>query len=154
MGFKVRGGRVGTGIAALIACALSVSSAGAANLMDNFWLPSDRYSGELPACAEPLALGTISMRFAETERMYWQSALNINGFSNVREIAYRPWGESFLPRRFCSATVVLSDAKQHAVYYSIVADSSFTGWTWGVDWCIVGLDRNLAYAPDCKMARP
>lgn len=154
MGLKARGRWIGSALATLTACVLSASSAGAANLMDNFWLPSDRVSGELPLCAEPLALGTISMRFAETERMYWQSALNINGFFNVREIAYRPWGESFLPRRFCSATVTLSDAKKHDIYYSIIADSSFTGWTWGVDWCIVGLDRNMAYAPNCKMARP
>jgi hypothetical protein len=26
--------------------------------------------------------------------------------------------------------------------------------TWGVEWCVVGLDRNWAYNPACKMARP
>jgi hypothetical protein len=26
--------------------------------------------------------------------------------------------------------------------------------TWGVEWCVVGLDRNWAYNPRCKMARP
>jgi hypothetical protein len=152
MGLTVRSGRAG--LVAVIACALSASAAGAASLLDNFWLPNDKYNGDLPACAEPLALGTISMRFAETERMYWNSALNINSFSNVREVAYRPWGESFQPRRYCSATVVLSDAKPHQMFYSIVSDSSFQGYTWGVEWCVTGLDRNLAYAPDCKMARP
>jgi hypothetical protein len=24
----------------------------------------------------------------------------------------------------------------------------------GIEWCIVGLDRNWAYNPACKMARP
>jgi hypothetical protein len=28
------------------------------------------------------------------------------------------------------------------------------GAIWGVEWCIVGLDRNWAYNPACKMARP
>jgi len=26
--------------------------------------------------------------------------------------------------------------------------------TWGVEWCVVGLDRNWAYNPACKMAQP
>jgi hypothetical protein len=28
------------------------------------------------------------------------------------------------------------------------------GATWGVTWCVVGLDRNWAYNPDCRMAMP
>ncbi|MEP9378460.1 hypothetical protein ABLE91_17220 [Aquabacter sp. CN5-332] len=148
----------GAGVAAFMAVASAVTPAAAANiLLDNFWLPNGDYSTtpvNLPACSEPLALGTISMRFAETERMYWNAALNISTFQNVREIAYRPWGPDYQPRRYCSAMVTLSDARQHAIYYSIIEDSSFQGYTWGVEWCISGLDRNLAYAPNCKMARP
>ncbi|TCT03181.1 hypothetical protein [Aquabacter spiritensis] len=145
----------GAGIAAVMAVVAAVVPVRAANiLLDNFWLPNDSYSGDLPACTEPLALGTISMRFAETERMYWNAALNIKDFFNVREIAFRPWGEGFQPRRYCSATVTLSDQRRHPIYYSIIADSSFQGYTWGVEWCVEGLDKSLAYAPNCKMARP
>ena len=28
------------------------------------------------------------------------------------------------------------------------------GWGYGVEWCVHGLDRNHAFAPNCKMARP
>ena len=28
------------------------------------------------------------------------------------------------------------------------------GWGYGVEWCVVGLDRNLAYAPACSVLRP
>ncbi|MBV8473029.1 MAG: hypothetical protein JO107_13205, partial [Hyphomicrobiales bacterium] len=28
------------------------------------------------------------------------------------------------------------------------------GWGYGVEWCVVGLDRNLAYAPECTSLRP
>jgi hypothetical protein len=28
------------------------------------------------------------------------------------------------------------------------------GASWGIEWCIDGLDRNWAYNPTCKMARP
>jgi hypothetical protein len=38
--------------------------------------------------------------------------------------------------------------------YSIAEDLGVIGVTWGVEWCITGLDRNFAYAPACKMAEP
>ncbi|MFG1421471.1 hypothetical protein [Roseixanthobacter liquoris] len=154
MGRTMRSGRAFAGVAALLAGLAVGVPAKAASILDNFWLPNDSYSGDLPACTEPLALGTISMRFAETERMYWNAPLNIVSYSNVRETAYRPWGEAFQPRRYCTAKVVLSDNKVHQIDYSIIEDSSFQGYTWGVEWCVSGLDRNLAYAPGCKMARP
>ena len=28
------------------------------------------------------------------------------------------------------------------------------GATWGVEWCVVGLDPNFAYAPACSILRP
>ena len=28
------------------------------------------------------------------------------------------------------------------------------GATWGVEWCVVGLDRNWAWNPACKAAKP
>jgi hypothetical protein len=40
------------------------------------------------------------------------------------------------------------------VYYSIGSNTGFAGATWGVEWCVVGYDRNFAYAPRCRMARP
>jgi hypothetical protein len=43
---------------------------------------------------------------------------------------------------------------RRAVHYAIVEDAGYLGVTWGVEWCVVGLDRNWAYSPACKMARP
>ncbi|OYX88545.1 MAG: hypothetical protein B7Y71_00640, partial [Xanthobacter sp. 35-67-6] len=70
MGRKARN-RIGAALGAAMAGAVMMAAApaSAASLLDNFWLPNDSYSGNVPACSEPLALGTISMRFAETERM-------------------------------------------------------------------------------------
>jgi len=28
------------------------------------------------------------------------------------------------------------------------------GANWGVQWCVVGIDRNWAYNPECKAAGP
>ena len=46
------------------------------------------------------------------------------------------------------------DGVRRAVHYAIVEDAGFIGAGWGVEWCVVGLDRNWAYHPSCRMARP
>jgi hypothetical protein len=48
----------------------------------------------------------------------------------------------------------VSDGKKHTVNYVIGEDTAQIGWSWGVEFCVVGLDRNWAYNPSCKMARP
>ena len=81
-------------------------------------------------------------------------ALKIAGFDQIREIAYRPWAANTIPRRFCSAIVHVSDGSKHPLHYSISEDTGMIGQTWGVEWCVVGLDRNWAYNPACNMAQP
>jgi len=48
----------------------------------------------------------------------------------------------------------VSDGLKHPIYYSIGEDTGMIGQTYGVEWCVAGFDRNWAYAPNCKMARP
>ena len=110
------------------------------------------YTGALPPCEA--ALDTIVWRFANKESQFWNSALQITAFERVRETAYRPWAPNTIPRRFCSAVAHVNDGRKHAVYYWIGEDTGFMGASWGVEWCVVGLDRNLTYSPGCKMARP
>ena len=42
-----------------------------------------------------------------------------------------------------------SDGRHTVVYYWIGEDTGFVGASWGVEWCVVGYDRNLA-TPRCK----
>jgi len=72
----------------------------------------------------------------------------------VHEVAFRPWARGTVPRRFCTAVATVSDGHKHRVNYSIGEDAGMIGMTWGVEWCVVGLDRNWAYNPRCKMALP
>jgi hypothetical protein len=72
----------------------------------------------------------------------------------VRQVAFRPWADHSIPRRFCSVTALVSDGRKHKVDYLIGEDTGFAGATWGVEFCVAGLDRNWAYNPRCKMARP
>lgn len=112
------------------------------------------YSGELPPCGNPDVLSTISDRFAQTESEYWHSNLAILTYDRVRSIGIRPWGLDHIPRTFCMARAVLSDHSVHEVSYSVGEDLGFSGFDDGVTWCVSGLDREYAYAPNCKDARP
>ena len=142
------------GFAAILAIALGASApAQAANWLEKtIYMSGPRYDGVLPACEA--ALNTITWRFAEKENRFWNSNLQILGFERVREIAFRPWVAGTIPRRFCTANALVSDGRKHTVNYWIGEDTGMIGQTWGVEWCVVGLDRNWAYNPRCKMARP
>jgi hypothetical protein len=121
-------------------------------LEKGIYMTGPNYDGYLPACEA--ALGKIASRFAQKEGRFWNSDLQILDFEDVREIAYRPWAEGTIPRRYCIATALVSDGRKHRVNYSIIEDGGMIGMTWGVEWCVVGLDRNWAYNPKCKMALP
>ena len=139
-----------SGVAALM---LSAAPASAANWLEmNFWMSGPRYDAAVPPCE--YGLGTIQQRFATKEGRFWNSALQIVSFERVRQIAFRPWAEYAIPRRFCTATALVSDGHKRQVSYSIAEDTGFIGATSGVEWCVAGLDRNWAYNPNCKMARP
>ncbi len=131
------------------------SSANAANVFEKlFYMPGPRYDAVLPPCDEPAALASIQSKFSSKEGRFWNSDLTILGFQNVREIVARPWPEGTIPRRFCSGQALISDGRWRRVDYSIIEDGGMIGAHWGVQWCVVGLDRNWAYHPGCKMARP
>ena len=121
-------------------------------LEKNFWLSGPRYDGVLPCC--DAALDIIASRFATKEGRFWNSDLQIVGFEKVRQIAFRPWANDTIPRRFCAGTALVSDGHRHPVNFSIIEDGGVIGVNWGVEWCVTGLDRNWAYNPACKMARP
>ena len=118
----------------------------------NFYLSGPNYDGVLPPCEA--ALDKIAWRFAHKEGWFWKSGLQILEFERVQETAFRPWAEGTIPRRYCRALATINDGSKHRVNYWIGEDTGMIGMTWGVEWCVVGLDRNWAYNPACKMAQP
>ncbi|QIB32747.1 hypothetical protein G3A50_02770 [Ancylobacter pratisalsi] len=164
--------------AALVAATAGTGHA-ASFLEKNFWLSGPDYSGNVPACDTPAALSRIQKHFAETESRFWNSSLTIDSFDRIHQIAFRPWGEENVPRRYCTADVVVSGAttaktpdatshyvggkvgsnvamhgERHKIFYSLIEDGGFLGFSWGVEWCVDGLDRSWTYAPNCRMALP
>jgi hypothetical protein len=95
----------------------------------------------------------IRDRFSQKEGQFWNSSLQIAGIEHVRETAWRPWHYASIPRRFCSGYALISDGTRRAIHYSIGEDTGIIGVTWGVEWCVVGLDRNWAFNPACKAAK-
>ena len=115
------------------------------------WAP---FFATMPACDDGGVLSTISGRFAQTQREFWNPELAIAGFDRVREIGFRANGLSYIPRRYCIARAAMSDSKERTVIYNVVSAFGIMGMTWGVEWCVVGHDPNFAYAPACLTLRP
>ncbi|MET0219469.1 MAG: hypothetical protein ABW213_02305 [Tardiphaga sp.] len=128
-------------------------AAQAANPLElNFWLSGPKYEGRVAEC--DAGLSTISSQFQEKESTFWNSALQITGFTRVHETAFRPWTSDNIPRRYCTAEAMLNDGKLRQVHYSIIEDGGFAAYNQGVEWCVVGLDRDWAYNPSCRAAKP
>ncbi len=138
--------------AALISlCALAPAKA--ANWLEkSFFMSGANYSNQLPPCEA--ALTAISVQFAEKEGRFWNSDLQILSFERVREIAHNVWAPGTIPRRYCRAVANVSDGHRHRVNFWIGEDTSLVGFAPAVEWCVVGLDRDWAYNPACKMALP
>jgi hypothetical protein len=134
---------------------ISLSQPRAANWWEkNFWLSGPRYDRVMPACDYPAALDRIIENFHVKELRFWKSDLRIVGIENIHEAAVLPWAAQSIPRRFCSGTAVVNDGRKHEMYYSIAEDTGMIGMDWGVNFCVEGLDRNWAYNPACRAARP
>src|SRR3954454_12092671 len=90
-----------TALAAALALLAFGQAAEAANPLElNFGLFGPRYDGRVRECEA--ALSAISFQFREKESSFWNSALQITGFTRIHEIAFRPWQSDNIPRRYCS----------------------------------------------------
>jgi hypothetical protein len=116
-----------------------------------WWAP---FSANMPACEDGGVLSTISGRFAQTQHEFWNSQLGIDGFEGVREIGFRANGVGYIPRRYCVARATMNDEKRRTVVYDVGTNLGILGLTWGVEWCVVDVDPNHAYGPDCEAIRP
>ena len=112
------------------------------------------YGGELPSCGDRGVLAEISWRFADREQTYWNSSLALVDFVETSEIGYRSNGESYIPRRYCRGKAYFNDGQRREVGYEIGEGTDVMGLGWGVTWCVVGLDRNHAFSPNCRAPGP
>jgi hypothetical protein len=155
--FRAKAQRACTFAAALGVLIVAASSgpAPAANWLEKtFYMIGPRFDSKVPTCDDSAALNVIQRRFATKESRFWNSDLQITNFDRIHEVAYRPWTDGTIPRRFCSGRAQTSDGHWRTLRFSIVEDGGMIGGAWGVQWCVVGVDRNWAYNPECAAAAP
>ena len=145
---------VGALSAAVIAVAASVPAPAASIFEKNGYMIGPRFDSYMPTCDDGLALATIQSRFSSKESSFWNSNLTIVEFDQIKEVAYRPWADATIPRRFCTGRALISDGTWRPIRYHMIEDGGMIGGVWGVQWCVVGLDRNWANNPDCRQAGP
>lgn len=109
--------------------------------------------GQIAACDDQSVIAAIHERFQISEN-YWSSGLSMQGFDKIKEIGYRTDGYDFIPRRYCEARVAFNDRKYRRVAYWIGQSQGFAGYGFGVEWCVVGLDRDSAFGEACRTAGP
>lgn len=114
------------------------------------------YDANIPGCQDVDVLEKVSSGFAEKEAKFWNTTLRIVAYDRIERTAWRPNGLDYIPRRFCSAVATTSDGVRRRIDYSVRESLGIIGSTWGVEYCVHGLDHNLAYAYStaCRMARP
>ena len=110
-------------------------------------------AGDPPACDDPVVLWNITYHNFEKEAEYW-SGIDINAVDDIHQIGLRANGNQYIPRRYCVGTAKMSDNKERRLVYQVQQSMGFAGFTVGVEWCVVGLDRDLAFAPACSSLRP
>ena len=112
------------------------------------------YTGVVPPCSDPGVLFEIQTSFQQREADYWNSGLAIVAFESTSEFGYRSTGWTYIPRRYCRADALFNDGKRRRIVYNIGEALGFIGIGPGVTWCVVGLDRNHAFSPNCRAAGP
>lgn len=109
------------------------------------------YTADVPACDDPAALAWIVRDFADRESGYWSSPLQIDTFVEAHETGFRAAGLSFIPRRHCAGEARFNDGVARRLAFDIAEGTGFVGTTYGVTWCVVGLDRNHAFGRNCRL---
>jgi hypothetical protein len=85
---------------------------------------------------------------------YFNSTLAIEEFQHTAQTGFRTNGPDLVPRRYCAARAKFNDGRVREVKYNVIESGGFAGIGNGIEWCVVGLDRNHVYSPGCAAAQP
>lgn len=107
-----------------------------------------------PACDAPQVHNRIAVRFDKAEAIYWHTGVRMALITDPRETTFRDWEPSIIATRYCTATAYLTDGTRYKLVYWLRSEQGFAGVSWGVQFCLVGRDRNMSYAPHCRMLKP
>ena len=104
----------------------------------------------MPRCDDPSIYGQI---VADSRSRYWASSVTVVDI-DARKAPTRKYWPQDMPRRFCEGAIKTQSGAEspinYPVYFAIIGSSS----GYDLAWCVVGLDRQWAYDPQCRLARP
>lgn len=106
-------------------------------------------------CGHDRVLGRIANRFRHQVRHVPNlPQVDIVDFHRISEQRFEPqWAESPIERRYCHATVGLSDGHSRDVWYLIERPLGFAGIGSNVEFCVSGFDRWHVYGGRCRSLR-
>ena len=104
-------------------------------------------------CGHDRVLNRIVDRFAyQVRHVPNLPDVGILDFYQVTEVRYEPQGEDRpIERRYCRATVALSDGDSRTVRYLIERPMGFAGIGSNVEFCVAGFDRWYVYNGRCRV---
>lgn len=142
-------------VKALTAAALVLGSLSGAPTVSHAADYVIRGGGDASACAAPRYLNKIKSRFRhQVKNVPNLPDVSIEDFRDIHEHRYIPRNEVRpIWRRYCGATVLLSDGNSRDIWYLIEGRMGFVAASSGVEFCVSGFDRWLVYNGRCRILR-
>lgn len=113
------------------------------------------YVDDSGVCAERWVLNRITRNFAHQVRNVPNLPnVAITDFHGIHEHRYLPSQEDRpIGRRYCGATVVLSDGGSRDIWYLIEEGQGYASIGNNVEFCVSGFDRWYVYNGRCRVLR-
>lgn len=107
------------------------------------------------ACGEPWVLKKITSRFRyQVKHVPNLPDVEITDFRRIHEHRYLPAEERHpIGRRYCGATVTLSDGVDRDIWYLIEEGMGYASIGDNVEFCVSGFDRWMVYNGRCRVLR-
>ena len=137
--------------AAMALGGVTFASASHAGDLSNFIDPTGR---KVSTCEDPHFLKKISARFDyQVSHVPNLPDVSITDFRDIHEHRYLPRNDGLIGRRYCGATVVLSDGSRRDLWYLIESRMGFVAANQNVEFCVSGFDRWFVYNGRCRVLR-
>ena len=138
-------------LAAMICLSTPLGVSLPARAADLVYAPDNGYDAGV--CAEPRFLNRIVSRFRHQVRNVPNLPdVGIVDFRRIHQHRYQPASESWpIGRRYCGATVTLSDGRDRAIWYLIEEGQGFASIGDNVEFCVSGFDRWMVYNGRCRV---
>ena len=106
-------------------------------------------------CAEQRFLGKITHRFRhQVTHVPNLPDVDIVAFHAIHQHRYKDASEKWpIGRRYCGATVALSDGGSRSIWYLIEEGMGFASIGDNVEFCVSGFDRWNVYNGRCRILR-